>query len=511
MPTYEITIPGSGIYRVESSTKLTDDQAYQEALKQATPRTTGEQVKHVLGVATRGVAPVATGAGAGFLATGGNPLGALAGSLALPLSELTTQGINLALPKNYQIPSPTSAVENLMTKAGLPSAENLPERLLQSATGAVGGVTSQIATLPKLAKTASSELTRNVATQLSQAPGRQLAAAAPSAAAAQFVGEETGNPLLGAGAGMVAGAPFGVGARTKFGPTSEQLAAKANAAYTKAGESGVQFDNRIFRTSMAGIVGDLRKEGYTPTAYPKIEAITKELTNGRPKDFVELQALRKIIQGAQGSADGTERMLATTLKDKFDDYVSNAPASHFTGTNNKEGLDAWKAARTDYSRMKKGEIFEDMLFKAELDKSKFTQSGAENSMAQQLRNLAGNKSKMRMFTEEEQKAIIAASKGGNAQNLFKFFGRFAPTGPVSSIFTGGLAAYEPTIGVPVALGALASRAAATQMRKNSIENLGDIMRSGGAKPPSMIPVPMITGTRGLLSPQVPLYPESGGQ
>ena len=511
MPVYEITIPGSGIYRVESSTKLTDDQAYQEALKQATPRTTGEQVKHVLGVATRGVAPVATGAGAGFLATGGNPLGALAGSLALPLSELTTQGINLAIPKNYQIPSPTSAVENLMTKAGLPSAENLPERLLQSATGAVGGVTSQIATLPKLAKTASSELTRNVATQLSQAPGRQLAAAAPSAAAAQFVGEETGNPLLGAGAGMAVGAPFGVGARTKFGPTSEQLAAKANAAYTKAGESGVQFDNRIFRTSMAGIVGDLRKEGYTPTAYPKIEAITKELTNGRPKDFVELQALRKIIQGAQGSADGTERMLATTLKDKFDDYVSNAPASHFTGTNNKEGLDAWKAARTDYSRMKKGEIFEDMLFKAELDKSKFTQSGAENSMAQQLRNLAGNKSKMRMFTEEEQKAIIAASKGGNAQNLFKFFGRFAPTGPVSSIFTGGLAAYEPTIGVPVALGALASRAAATQMRKNSIENLGDIMRSGGAKPPSMIPVPMITGTRGLLSPQVPLYPESGGQ
>ena len=37
------------------------------------------------------------------------------------------------------------------------------------------------------------------------------------------------------------------------------------------------------------------------------------------------------------------------------------------------------------------------------------------------------------------------------------------------------------------------------------------MRSGGAKPPSMIPVPMITGTRGLLSPQVPLYSESGGQ
>ena len=57
MPTYEITIPGSGIYRVESPTKLTDDQAYQEALKQSTPRTTGQQIKQVLGVAARGAAP----------------------------------------------------------------------------------------------------------------------------------------------------------------------------------------------------------------------------------------------------------------------------------------------------------------------------------------------------------------------------------------------------------------------------------------------------------------------
>ena len=88
MPVYEITIPGSGTYQVESTNKLTNEQAYQEALKQATPRTTGQQVKQVLGVAARGAAPVATGAGAGFLATGGNPLGALAGSIALPLSEL---------------------------------------------------------------------------------------------------------------------------------------------------------------------------------------------------------------------------------------------------------------------------------------------------------------------------------------------------------------------------------------------------------------------------------------
>jgi hypothetical protein len=41
------------------------------------------------------------------------------------------------------------------------------------------------------------------------------------------------------------------------------------------------------------------------------------------------------------------------------------------------------------------------------------------------------------------------------------------------------------------------------MRRQSIESLADMMRLG-AVPPRNIPVPAITGGRGLLAPQVPL-------
>ena len=119
-----------------------------------------------------------------------------------------------------------------------------------------------------------------------------------------------------------------------------------------------------------------------------------------------------------------------------------------------------------------------MLYRAELDKSKFTASGAENSLAQQLRNLAKNEKQMRLFTKEEQQAIIEAAKGGNVQNMLKFIGRFAPTGPVTGIFTGGAIATNPVIGGTIAGTTAASRLAASQMRKTDVNKLADIMRAG---------------------------------
>ena len=113
------------------------------------------------------------------------------------------------------------------------------------------------------------------------------------------------------------------------------------------------------------------------------------------------------------------------------------------------------------------EIFDDMLTNAELDKSKFTQSGAENSLANQLRNLAKNDKKMRLFTPTEQEAIKQAAKGGTMQNMLKFYGRFTPSGPISGIFAGGAIMAHPAIGIPLELGAIAARRKATKIERKT--------------------------------------------
>jgi hypothetical protein len=495
MPTYEITIPGSGTYQVESDRPLSDAEAYQAAAANAQPRGVTEELVRGAGLALRGAAPVATGAALGAPL---GPVGMLAGSLALPAAELGTQAANVMLPEKYQIPSPSGAVEGLLTRLGFPVPETTGERAIQAGGAGLGGFGGQIRGLQALSQTAASPVGRGVAQTMASEPGRQLAAAAPSAMAGQTTYELTGSPVAGMVAGMGTGAAFGVGAKQP-GVTREEIAAQASKSFERARQSGIAFDPQKFSQNMTKISGDLRQEGYTPTGYPKIEAAVKELTSPTVKDFTELQALRKIIQNAQASSDGAERRLATILKDRFDDYVLNAPQSDMVGTTTKTGVAVWKQARDQYNRQMKGEVFERMLENAQLDVSKFTQSGAENSMAQQLRQLAKNDKQMRLFTKDEQAAIRAAAKGTTAQNLLKFYGRFAPTGPVGGLFAGGATVYEPTIGVPFALGAMASRAGATKMREQSVQNLADMMRSGITKVPRNI-APAVTGTRGLLTP-----------
>lgn len=267
----------------------------------------------------------------------------------------------------------------------------------------------------------------------------------------------------------------------KTAPTAESLALESSNLFKSAKESGVELNAKDFATNMASVTKDLRNEGYDSRLYPKLAVAVEELTNAQiPKDFNELSTLRKFIRNAQKSADPDERRLATTLKEDFDAYVSTIPESSVVG-GSKQGLADWKQARDSYAKLSKSEIFTDMLEKAELDKSKFTQSGAENALASQLRKLAKNDKQMRLFTPEEQEAIKEAAKGGTMQNLLKFYGRFSPTGPVSGIFAGGAMLAHPAVAIPLELGAVAARAGATKMRKDSVERLAALMRAGMKK------------------------------
>ena len=267
----------------------------------------------------------------------------------------------------------------------------------------------------------------------------------------------------------------------KTAPSVEELATQSSQLFKQAKESNVELNAKNFSNTMKTIGKDLREEGYDPRLYPKLDVAFSELQNAKvPKDFNELRTLRKFIQGAQKSSDLEEKRLATILKDEFDTYVANIPESSIK-TGSKEGLEAWKQARDAYTRMSKGEIFEDMLENAQLDTSKFSMSGIENSLAQQLRQLAKNDKKMRMFTPEEQAAIKDAVKGGKVQNMLRFFGKFAPTSSVSSIPALLTTAASAPLGLTLTGGAIGGRYLAQQIRKSDVKNLAALMRAGAKK------------------------------
>lgn len=505
MPIYDVVIPGKGSYEVESDKDLTDQEAYKYALAQANQEGSQEALKRGLGLATRAMAPTMAGAQIGSL---GGPMGAVVGSMALPAADALNSLINMiASPFTDKRLMPASqAVQNLMTKAGVPAAPETQTPTEKVVSGGLESLTGVARTIPEFIRRGT-ELTPTVAgavsRQMAVAPGTQAVVSPTATMAGQTVTEATGSPLAGAATTLATGVAGSVKRPQKEQAlTTQALDRIASDRYAMLEQSGIELKNDEFANSMTNIAKGLRKEGYTPTGYPKITGAIEELTStAQPKDWTELQALRKMIKAGQKSVDPEERRLASILLDDYDNYLLNVPKADIAAGDVKAAGKTWEEARDAYSRMKKAEVFEDMLEEAKLDRSKFTQSGEENSLAKQLRQLAKNDKKMRLFTKEEQAAITKAAEGGTLQNLLKFFGRFAPTGPVSGLFTGGATVMAPAVGIPLAAGAAGSRVAATNMRRNTVEDLANIMRmgqtpqiTGGA----MRAVPA-TSIRGLLS------------
>lgn len=262
-------------------------------------------------------------------------------------------------------------------------------------------------------------------------------------------------------------------------PSAETLAADATRLYEATKNSGTAFKPNVFGAEMGKIASDLRQLGYHPDLHPDIKVALKELQNTKkPKDMLELQSLREFIANAQNSDNSKQRMLATTLKDKFDDYIVNAGPEAIS-SKTSEGAKTWQQARETYSKLRKSEVFTDMLDRSEIDKAGM---GVEKSLTNQLRALAKDPKKMRLFTAEEQAAIKQAAKGSNVQNILSQFGKFAPTSAVSSIPSILATAASAPLGLAATAGAIGSRMASTKMKQNELNKLAAVMRAGSKSP-----------------------------
>lgn len=433
--------------------------------------TTGEEAVRKTGVAVRGVtealAPVTAGATAGMMLGGpvGAAVGGLAGGLAVPAADALTLAYNKLAGGNVRLPS--QVISGMIPG---PRAETPTERVLQASTGALTGTGGSViagrglATLPGVAPGVQA-----IGREASRAPIGQIVTAPVATAVGQTVTEATDNPLLGLAAG--AGTSMAAGVRPtkrEAVPSADELLARSKANYDILDKSGLQFDTQQFQQHMSALPAKLRKElGYVPSVNPKIAGAFQELTSNTPKDVAEITALRRIIGSAAGSADASERKIAMRLLDEFDDYVLNAPPSAITG-GDRSAIDAWKAARADYAKVKKAELIEDIVSRAEV-----SQGGKEATIAQGLSALAKNEKKMRFFSPQEQEAIREAAKGGTLQTMLRTIGKFTPMTPAAAIFT----AVSP-FGAYTAAAGMGARELATARRLQQVDRLTQQMRLG---------------------------------
>lgn len=530
MPSYEIEIPGKGVFEVDSDKELTDAQAYQYALTQADKVQDQQAELTEIGrtgqLLARGAIPVATGAGVGAM-VGGAP-GALVGSIALPMADLAALGSkyleNLirqarGVPKTKGF-SPSGEVSKALANIGLPEPTSTGERVIEAVGGGLAGVGTQLPALGRLATTATTEAGRSLAGRMAQAPVAQTVVAAPAAGTAQYVGETTENPLLGMAAGMAVGATAGLRPRqVEQALSAEQLRTRADIAYRNAEKAGVVVSPESLKAKTPKFESVLKEEGYDAGLHPQLSAVLNRLQIEveTPKTLKEIDTLRRIVRSPTKTFDNPDQQrIAYRLLDEFDDYVNNLSAKDLAveGGKVKTATRELTKARNFYNRSKKSDEIADIFERAEIRAgANFTQSGLENSLRQELKSLALNKKRLGMFSDAEQNAIKAAAKGGSIQNVLRNIGKYAATSPIPTGVGGGLGAGIGAMlgGVPGAVigGALvptiggAARAGATRMGLNRLEEIQKMV-SLGRMPEiqSRTRLVPVTGLRGLLASPV---------
>lgn len=293
-------------------------------------------------------------------------------------------------------------------------------------------------------------------------------------------------------AGLIPGAESVARALVRSGgktvaPTVEALKDEAGQIYDAARASGVEV-NRTGTINLADQMYDLaRQEGIiSPTGrmtggYPKITEAVKtfdDFATGGAMSVPQMQAVRRTLQDAAGSLDAGERRIGKLMLDKFDEFV-------------EKGVPELAEASQIYHRAKKGELIETAIELAGSRAGQFTGSGFENALRTEFRNLERQiiKGTLKGITEAEKEAISKVAKGGSLENVARWFGKFAPTGVVSTGLSAGVpfavgnAVGGPVIGGAMAAGALGlgagGRALATGLQKGNASVASALMRRGG--------------------------------
>lgn len=402
---------------------------------------------------------------------------------------------------------PSEALQRTLTRAGFPEPQPGLEQYVQAGTEALTGAGGQIGLARQAAQQLASPVSREVSRQLAAAPATQLAVAPAATSAAMKTYEETGSPLAATAAGVATGATAGLRPRRiEPVPTTEELGQQATRAYQRASEAGVIVKPEAMQEFSKRITKKIAQEGYRPRMQPKIAIALDEIDmeGATPSTLDQLDSLRQVVKDPAGDfGNKKQQRLANMIIRDLDNFIENLQGKDLIAGDADKAVAALKEARQVYARNRKADFLEEVVNKADLSSTQYSQSGMENALRVQFRALAKNKTKMAQFSKEEQDQIRKIVKGDTLQNTLRFIGKFAPTGVVSALPTVGAGFASPYLAAAVPVVTYPAREAAERMSMANIDALMNMVRMG--RQPEVLQtrtglVPT-TAMRGLLSSQ----------
>jgi hypothetical protein len=281
-------------------------------------------------------------------------------------------------------------------------------------------------------------------------------------------------------------------------PTTAELRTAADEAFARARALGKEeiikqdslgrFTNQAERTlGGAEYAFDPQLHPQTAISYRILmDESTKPGTAGHSPQGLEV--IRRKLMTAENNAIRSgmpdDARLAGKLLDDFDEFADNLVDGRDIIGSGAGDAKASIAARTEarelWSRLKRAQTIEDLVERARISSPALTQTGLENALRLQFKQLALNKRRMRQFSAEERAAIERVATGGRLQQAARRVAGLAPRGVVSATGTtllgntlAGPAGSAALLGLGEA-GALAARI----MRLRDVEAASELVRRG---------------------------------
>jgi phage terminase Nu1 subunit (DNA packaging protein) len=271
-------------------------------------------------------------------------------------------------------------------------------------------------------------------------------------------------------------------------PSNDQLRELAKTAYTQADDAGVVVNQSGLSRLAQGIREDLTALAFRPKLQPRVAATLDEIDNSLQAGNVTLKdidTLRRVARNAMtGAADDAERAMASKMIDRIDDFVDDIAPSELVTGNAQQAATALKQARDYWKRLKKSELIDDAVERAERRAaSTGTGGNTDNAIRQNIRAILDNPKKARMFTKQERMLMDRVVRGTASQTALRMLAGLSPDkGFFPLLVTGGayLGGGPAALALPAA--GYAARQAAEAFTGGNVSRLSEAVR-GGARAP----------------------------
>ena len=437
------------------------------------PRTTGQELGRQLGLTGRAIVEGFTSPATAVLEAG---------------RGVYNIGANL-LGSESRIPSFAQAQGQMLTQAGVPEPENRLERAVQAGTQAMTGTAS----LAKMAPTIPA-LAADMARQIPVSAVAGMVSQPTAEVIKDYTGSDLAATIAAIGAGTLAAGASGraIGAAIKENKpvyTMEEVRQRASRAYKSVDDAGIT----VKPQSALSMVGDIRKSLDDANMIPgSPEAATVERTLAQMEKiigtqrvpFSTLDRLRQLANQLKGSSDPKEARLGSIAVDSVDNYITKLNGRDLIA--GQGGLDeAVKSvvnARKDWRNASRAQVLEDALNVAEIKKEMPNASESE-LIRRGFVNIAANKNKMGLFSEQEQNIIKSVIKGGSLDPLLSFAAQFNPARSKLSAAAYGVAATQTPMSAAGLAGAgYTADTIQSVLRRRAAQQAANLIASGQGLP-----------------------------